>query len=370
MKIRTNWELDIESAECPKIYARGEFYLTSSGELILGYNQEDEYNFHKNAKLVSVKDGNIREIFETKERLWAPVLDENENTYLATYDIDHRQINEGTLSKIGNENKLLWQYPLKGRAESLPVVGWDSVVIFDFIGGARSGRVSRISIDGKLISEKSFKDFICYEPLIMKNNPRIISCFRGSRKLYLMDFDGNILVEKDDDGAGITQTDNGDIYACLHRGIVSLDENLNYLWEYMPPGGCSVNAPVVDKKGNIFNMLSGNSLLCLDPRGKERWISRTTEYIGYQPCILNDGNILMLTSGRTWNRKGKEQSRTYFEIFSSQGENIFKYELPGFVFHSIVADDNTVYIVNNCCHDIIGKEFRKKTVKIFSITVF
>ena len=371
MALQLDWDLKIELADCNKKYNRGGFLLCNNGDLILGYNQEDNYNFHKKGKIIRIRDGKIQEIFETKERLWAPIIDENENIYLTTYDITgemRRGDNRSTLIKIGNDNNIQWKLPLKGNAESLPVIDENSIYIFDFIDKEGSGRLSKISLDGQVIWSKSFDAFIWFEPLILKKYERMLLGFRGINKMYMMDLQGNVLAEKDENSAGtITfyQNEKGNLYGCLHGKVISIDEQLDYLWEYQPQLGSIDIAPVADPVGNLYTLL-GTKLLSLDSKGREKWKSKTSGWKGFQPCVLKDGNILVALSVWKTQPPSGEENCTYLEVFSNAGKNILKHKIPGFIFDVAVTPDNKVKVFTNSRQNIAIEERADKNVKIFS----
>jgi hypothetical protein len=373
MKIEIVWNLSIRSALCPKIYNRGGFCINQNDDLVLGCNIEDQYNFHKNGEIIIISNQKMNKIFETRGSLWAPILDENEFIYFATHNLvkgHHKGNDKSTLLSINYDGDVRWKYPLAGHAESLPVIYQDTIYIFDFIKEQRSGRLSKIANNGELIWEKPFNAFIWFEPLLLGNNNRMILGFRFYNQMYLMDLEGNILKALNENNAGtitFSQTKTNNIYGCLHGCVVSLNENLDYLWEYKPLYGHIDFAPVADSGGNLYTFFA-KKLLSLDNKGKERWSSQTSGIIGFQPLILNNDYILMATSAFSDNNNENTYS-TFLEIFSNIGDKVLEYKIPGVMFHALTNNNDALFVITNCEKNVAIKERTEKTIKIFSFRI-
>jgi hypothetical protein len=375
MKIKNNlniiWETTIPDSSFMKLHGRGAFFLHNK-ELILAYN-ECAHNqlFHKKGKLVKVSQHQVTEIFETKSYLWAPALNK-EDIYLTTASVSSGdKYEKGILFKIDNRNSLSWQHQLDGEASSLPVVYQDSVFITDFLsersrGSRKSGHIYRFRNNGDLLLKKPIYHFSTFEPWILKKKEQILLSFNKTKSLVVMDFKGNIVDEKIMTCVGFSQNNKGELFVAVNGYIASFDDDLNIKWEYKPSLGVVDIAPVSDSEGNLYSSITGYRLVSLDSRGKERWISAVSGQ-GYQPCVLDNGNILSVTSDASGKGYRFEQFVTYVEVFSNQGEKLLYYELPGYVFHTEIDEDNTIFIATTSVFVLKKEESEKRSIKIFSL---
>jgi hypothetical protein len=370
-KTRISWEMEILRSSLFKGGGRGTFSLVNNNELVLAYNQENKHNIHEKGYLVRVKQKEVKVIFKTKRMFWDPVMD-GDDIYLVTVSVIQGEIAEqGVIFKFGSENTLEWQYQLDGGANSLPVVWEDSVFITDFMEPTRSGHLYRISKNGELILKKQIQSFNHFEPWILKNRKLIIVSFESPKVLQMLDFKGNIRLEKSVSYLGtplFSQNDRGDLFASINKAIVELDNNLDIVWEYKPENGFAYMAPVIDSEGNLFSLISGHRLVSIDPNGKERWVTDIFGQ-GYQPCILNNGDILIATSNPTGKRAKEERNTTYIEIFSRDGEKILNYKLPGTIFHVVRDNNDTIYVATGCGRPFPKEGREERSFRIFSLSL-
>jgi len=373
MKFEIKWEWDpgIIQSLYP-IYKGGVSPFTPDDFVVAGYNQFDEYLLFRKSAIARISHGQAQTIFNSRERLSGLSIDKHGSIYLSLDDElahyageDYRSF----LVKISNSGEMLWRYKLKGSAHFIPVVWDNSIVIFDFIKDNRSGRLNRISQDGQLIWEKPFQGFIWSEPLVLNNNKEMLVGFRIINKMFKISLNGEILLQKNVKDAGqipFYQAENGDLFGCLHRSIVALDEGLNILWEYIPTYGVLDPAPVADLSGNLYAMMAGYWLLSLDAQGKKRWMAKTFGMHRTQPLVLEDGNILSISSEEFKAKPGKEKNLTLLEIFSPEGIRLYTHEVPGWVDHASLQNSMLSLATVNEYYDS-GKDVVLRSIKAYSL---
>jgi outer membrane protein assembly factor BamB len=343
-------------------------YLNPKSELIIACNEGDKYGFHYDGKIVGIKDGKSRVIYDTQKEVSGSVLDSESNIYCTNY-YDNENANKSALLKISEIGQLLWTYPLKGTVNSLQIYQ-DSLYIFDFLGDKRSGRLSRLSLEGSLIWEKSFKANIWSEPFVLTDRGQMILGFYFYDKMYLIDPNGNILKEKNEYFKGripFSQTSSDVIYGNLHDCIVSMDLEMRYRWEYKPESGSIVDAPVIDSDGNLY-VIWARHLLSLSPDGKERWRTKVKGFDIRNPCILKNNFIMTANMEYIINKFKKRAYLTFLEVFSDQGEKVFENEIPGYIVNTININD-AIYIVTNDYQGLPMPDIREETVRVFKYAI-
>jgi outer membrane protein assembly factor BamB len=376
VNISINWQMEIPFSNLFKLYDRGTFSLLKNNEIVMAYNQINKYFHHEKGKLVRIKQRNVEEIFKTERQLWAPIVD-NENIYLVTssfVNVVNQKSEKGTLFKFSHRNILDWQYQLDGEATSLPVIWQDSIFITDFIrsrshSSRKSGHIYRLNKNGDLILKKPIQHFNHFEPWILKEKEQIILSFEKNDTLVVLDFKGNIKMEKSVSKLGtplFSENTKGDIFACINNSIVALDGNLHTFWEYKPVKGFPYRAPAIDSQGNLYTLCNFRRLVSIDSKGKERWVIEIPGE-GYQPCILNSGDILTVTSDPSGKKANEEQYLTYVNMFSNDGKRLSNCELPGYVFHTAIGNKDTIFIATNSRHINVKEETEIWSVNIFSL---
>jgi hypothetical protein len=369
-KVNTNWDIEIPGSTLNKFHGRGSFSLLPDNELVLAYNKENEDNFHKKGILARIKQSKIEEIFETEYHLWAPVLD-YEDIYSVSAGVVHAGVAEkGRVFKIRSDNSLDWQYQLDGEATSLPVIWRDYVYIIDYVRSKKSGYIYKFDKKGNLILKTQIHFVNHFEPWILQDRDQIIVSYNQPPTLLSLDFEGNLKSEKRVSRLGtilFSKNDNGDIFATINNSIIALDDNLDTLWEYKPVKGFPNIAPIIDSEGNLYSVLSNQNLVSLDRHGKERWVTQIYGQ-GYQPCILDDDNILTATSFHSNRKSEEEQYITHVEIFSKDGNKILDYELPGNIFH-VATNNNLIFVATNCRRINVEQEQDINSIKVFSLTL-
>jgi hypothetical protein len=373
MKIVLNWELEINHVYCPQIFSRGRFCVTKNGDIIIGYNQESQNNLHEKGKIVRIIQGKIQDIFETNEHVRLPVLDENENIYFTYSDRFFGMVgktSKSTLVKIDHNNALIWEFPLKSQAQTVPVLDRDSLFLFDFTANEKHGWLSKINLDGKLIWEKQFSGICWCEPLLLKNNQGIIIGFRFLKKMYLIDLSGKIMLEKTENGDGgiitFSQDGFGNIYGCPNGILIAYNKDLTEKWKYMVPEGYFFRAPVADDLGNLY-ICCGQRLISLEINGKEKWITKASGIEPGLPVVLGDGKILNTSCTQTSKKTETPNFITYLDIFTSNGEKVTTYELSGTIIYSTLYHYHTIYAATEITH--YSEDHFIRNIKIYSLTI-
>jgi hypothetical protein len=215
------------------------------------------------------------------------------------------------------------------------------------------------------------QDSNTYEPWIMKEKEQIILKYNPNI-LEVFDFDGNSVMTKKVKGltSVIISEDNNDerLFATTVDSIAALDQDLNILWEYQPFNGLAGHTPVFDSAGNLYGIFHSRLLKSLDQHGIERWQNKVIGH-GYQPCILENDNILTATSRSSGLKDGEEMSSTWLELFSGSGEKLAYLELPGSIFHFASVNPGEVIVATNCARINAIEEIQIDMIKIFSVNL-
>ena len=239
----------------------------------------------------------------------------------------------------------------------MPVIWQDSIFVTDFVRLNRKGYIYRFNKEGDLIFKKPIRAFNNFEPWILKDKEQIILSFNNPKILEVFDFNGNTQKIKEVSDLGSTlfsENADGDIFAAIDRSIVALDHDLNTLWEYKPTQGFAYEAPAFDSVGNLYSLLNGHRLVSLDPKGRERWMTEVPGLWG-RPHILNNDNILMVTSAPAGKPAEEEQFNTYVEIYSNLGRRTAYFDLPGDIFHVAHVYDK-IFLATNCTRINVERE--------------
>jgi len=365
--IHINWETEIEYA------SGGTFSISNSHDLILTYSQEDLGCFHINSKMAKIRDGKITEIFETKSFLRTPTIDENDDLYVCTHGYDTDEVeNKGTLFRINPDGKVVWEYLLDAVSTLNPVIYQDSVLVFDFSGKKQYGHLYRIGKNGTLIWKKSFDGNSFCEPFILKINGQDSILLHAFDDYFILNMNGDTLQKKRLGRpmvGGLSIDEQGNIYACIHPSLLSLDNNMDIIWAYKPDVAFVAYRPIIDSHGNLHCMLQGNRMVSLNAHGKERWIATVTGYFGYSPLVLQDDDILMITIRKSRKRRPQIEDTTYLEIFSIDGIKHLKQELSGFIVDTVLSDNGTIFLSTGCRRVFLSKKQVKNSIKVFSINI-
>ena len=373
--LRLNWQLKIEQAHTHKLWNRGRFYLVDNDELLFSYDLEDKYNLNAQGRLAKISRDKVTDIFCSKTPFWAPVLDDERNIYIPTsgsFDAMLGRKDPGTLYKLKLDGTLIWEYPFDRGLQSLPVPYKDSVFIYDFLENEQDGNLNRLTKDGELIWKKNFKDNTWYDPYILEDTKQIVLGQQTAEKMLVLDMAGNVQFEKwmghSWQQISFSRGNEGELYVCAGSTLYSFDTDFNTNWVYRPEIRWVPHAPVTDSNNYLYCLLTDMKLTSLDSRGQVRWIVNTAGDFGFQPMILNDGNILMVTVGQTGYRHLEIRNTTFVEIFSTDGEKLLEYSVPGSFFDAIV-DGNNLYFAIDRSQGVRGKDYLKREIMIYSSTL-
>jgi len=366
--------MEIPDSQLCKGGGMGTFCVTDEGDLILSYNQNRDYVFHKYGKLVRIKQQRTKEIYKTKHRLWAPVLYDG-NIYMVTQSVTSgTTTNLGVLSKFNSNYAMEWQFKMDGATSSLPVVWKDSIFFTDSIHvrGTKSNRnLYRLNNQGEVLLKKPIQDYNTFEPWILKQKEQIILKY-GPNILEVFNFDGKSMMIKKVNGLLsliISEGKNQRLFATTDNSIAALDQDLNVLWEYRPFKGLAGNNPVFDSAGNLYGIFHPRLLKSIDQQGKERWQSEVKGY-GYQPYILENDNVLTTTSLSSGLKEGEVTASTWLELFSSTGNRLGFLELPGYIYHCTGTKPGEVIVATNCIRNYTEEEIVLSSIKIFSLRYY
>jgi hypothetical protein len=370
-QISTKWEIEIPDSHLCKGGGTGTFCVTNEGDLILSYNQNRDYVFHRFGKLIRINQHKIKEFYKTKYRLWAPVL-YNKEVYMVTQStVRGMRVDRGILSKFNATDNLEWQFTMDGATESLPVVWKDSIFVTDSLqvkGAKRKRNLYRLNNLGEMVFKRPIQDSSTFEPWIMKEKEQFILRYSPDI-LKVFDFSGNDVMMKKINGVAsviISDDKKERLFATTVDSIAALDQELNIRWEYRPFHGIAGNTPVFDSEGNLYAIFHPRLLKSLDQHGKERWQNTVMGY-GYQPCVLANNIVLTATSRSRGHIDEQEMFSTWVELFSDSGAKLANMELAGSIFHCARVNPLEVIVATNCTRIDTLEGVQVSSIKIYSI---
>lgn len=379
LKLVISLENEIVDSFLYHFLGHGTFSLLENNTVLLAYDEVNEQPIPKKGKVVKIENGVITEIFCTGYPLWSSVTLMNDDMFLvnaSSYHADTEKSDRGILTKVNNSGDLVWQYELDGPATALPVVWQDSILITDFMdpkprSPSRIGHIYIFKDNGKLILKKRINGINNIEPFVLPEEKEFLLGSSRDDFLLLIDFTGKTKKEtkiKSLCAHLVSSNDKLQLLGVFNQAIVALDHDLNTLWKYRPKKGFPYTAPAIDLEGNLYTLCTYRKLVSIDCRGKERWVVDLPGE-GNQPIILNDSNILVITSDPSGKRSNQEQYITYVNIFNKDGNKVTSTVLPGYIFHAQQSKDNNIYVATNTLRINRKEESEIRSIKLFKLTL-
>ena len=330
--------------------------LQKNGEILMTYNYGDT---QEKGRFCKITHEGLVDLFKTTVALRLPVFD-GDNSYFTNRGVILADTCDGlpvTLYKFNCDGELLWDYHLNGIVRNSPVIYKDMVFIYDTILSQEKGLLTCINKNtGGLIWKHYFTGPIWTEPFIDTENETIIIGTHLTNELHILDLKGNVRKTIPNIGtcSGFSSSRSKpdilytslfgiDLEKKMSSKIVACNAELEPIWDYRPISGSAFKTPALDSSNNLYVKLNDNRLLSLDAEGKERWLINIIGFAGFSPLILQNDQILMIS---TKNNSGKyaniEPATTYLELFSPQGERIAESKISGMLVHATNIEDKVI----------------------------
>lgn len=335
------WKVSKDNAYLGGTQIGGSFVISKDKTVIV--SESSNNIFCNDGKLLEIsKDGIIKELFTYDKKFGLPVIGMEGIIYI--YTIGAMASTGHKLFCLSPEGKIIWEYFTDYRIGKRPVIDKDGNIYF-FTYGDRNGTLLCLTKDGNLKWKYQFNSINWCDPVITVDEIIYIG-LNVTKTLCAFNKSGKLLWEKPC-GLGLGTEfmnikNDGTIYVYYDGALHALLPNGNVKWAYQPDDSIIEAAPALDKNGRLYLNRTPNLLVSLDSEGNELWSADTKDTVLQPPIIGDDGKIMQISY-----IEGYPLDKSWIQVFTSEGDLLWEYEIDGIIMSAYLADNNLIYVATN-----------------------
>lgn len=318
------------------------FAIDSNKNIIVTESNNNSLN-HDNGRLIEInQSGETKELFVCDSSLNSPIIGNGGLIYIVTTAETESTGNK--LYCLFPDGRVKWEYNIEYNAyykASLDQIG--NVYVFTY--GERVGRLLSISKNGSLNWDYEFNSINWYDPIISKNGIIYIG-LNVNKTLCAISKNGEKMWEKViGQGFGthpMNISEDGTLYVCLLGTLYALYPDGEVKWTYKPEDANVINTPAIDAQGNLYLNITPYYLVSLNNNGDELWRTDIEYFTQMPPILGNNGKIMQIKFMQHY-----PQYKSWIDIYSTNGDKLWTYELSGSIMSALIADDNLIYAITN-----------------------